>query len=93
MFDIIVPKSKVYLSRRNLLTLLAKLDRLAEGDATECAIIKSDNEHPKYPQTMKSIMVVAIEDDEYYGSSGRNAGEMHPKEEATLKNGVTYDTV
>ena len=91
MFDIAVPKSKVYLSRRNLLTLLAKLDRLAEGDHTECAIIKSDDAHPKYPQTMKSIMVVAIEDDEYY--IDRNAGEMHPKEEASLEKGVAYDAV
>lgn len=93
MFDIAVPKSKVYLSRRNLLTLLAKLDRLAEGDYTECAIIKSDNEHPKYPQTMKSIMVVAVEDEEYYGTSNRGAGEVHPKEEASLAKGVAYDAV
>lgn len=83
MFDII-PKSKVYLSRRNLLTLLAKLDRRASGEQTECAIIKSDNEHPKYPQTMRSIMVVAVEDDEYYGSGNRHAGEMHQNEEASL---------
>lgn len=58
--------STVYLSRRNLLTLLSKLDRKAAGDATACTLIKNDNLHPVYPQTMKSICVVAVEDAEYY---------------------------
>lgn len=57
----------LYLSRRNLLTLLAKLDQNVAGDEpSACTLIKSDNEHPKYPQTMERCAVQAIEDDEYY---------------------------
>ena len=56
----------LYLSRRNLLTLLSKLDRKKNGEMTQCCIIKCDNQHPKYPQSMDSIAVHAIEDDEYY---------------------------
>lgn len=83
----------VYLSRRNLLTLLSKLDRLADGDDTACTIIKRDRTHKTYPQTMDSIVVCAIEDAEYYGSADRSAGAVHPKEEAQLLTGVDYDTV
>lgn len=75
--------AQIYLSRRNLLTLLAKLDAQAEGEFTACTIVKNDNQHPIYPQTMKSIMVTAVEDNEYY--TDRQPGEMHPREEATLK--------
>lgn len=57
---------KVFLSRRNLLTLLSKLDRKAQGDDTMCAIIKCDNFHPLYSQTMPEIAVVAVEDADYY---------------------------
>lgn len=67
---------KVYLSRRNLLTLLSKLDRKRAGDETYCTIIKNDNVHPVYPQTMKSIEVTAVEDEDYY--IDRRAGPMHP---------------
>jgi hypothetical protein len=74
---------QVYLSRRNLLTLLSKLDRKANGEETECALIKCDNKHPKYPQSMSHIMVVALENEEYY--SNRNAGKMHPSDEAVIK--------
>lgn len=70
------PKSKVYLSRRNLLTLLSKLDRKAAGEETACTVIKRDNEHKKYPQTMREIAVIAVEDAEYY--TERRPGEMHP---------------
>jgi len=59
-------KSRVYLSRRNLLTLLAKLDKQHIGGETFRTIIKRDNKHPKYPQTMKEIEVVAVEDENYY---------------------------
>lgn len=86
-----LPKSVVYLSRRNLLTLLAKLDRAAQGDDTACAIIKSDDMHEKYPQTMREIMVCAVEDAEYYNT--RSAGAVHHLEELALKQGVQYDTV
>jgi hypothetical protein len=68
--------SKVYLSRRNLLTLLAKLDRRQAGQMTEATLIKNDNRHPKYPQSMAHIAVIAVEDDEYY--TDRDPGEVHP---------------
>jgi hypothetical protein len=74
---------QVYLSRRNLLTLLAKLDRNRDmPGSSQCTIIKNDNNHPKYPQSMKHIQVTAVEDEDYYVD--RPAGEMHPLEEAKL---------
>jgi len=66
--------SRVYLSRRNLLTLLSKLDRVKSGEHSECTIVKRDNTHPKYPQTMKEISIIAVEDDVYYVD--RVAGEV-----------------
>jgi hypothetical protein len=71
--------SRVYLSRRNLLVLLSKLDRRAAGEETAGTIIKRDNAHAKYPQTMKQIEVIAVEDVEYYTT--REAGMMHPSDE------------
>ena len=68
---------KVYLSRRNLLTLLSKLDRQAESE-TNCTLIKHKGTSPEYQQTMKSIAVVAVEDEDYYASQGRPAGIVHP---------------
>ena len=76
---------KVYLSRRNLLALLSKLDRQANGDETMCTIIK--NKQPgqaAYNQTMEQIAVIAVEDDEYYGAQNRPAGEIHPADESKL---------
>ena len=78
-----MPVEQIYLSRRNLLTLLSKLDRKAAGEETQCTLIKRDNMHPKYPQTMEAIIVTALEDDEYYGN--RPAGAIHPADEAVLQ--------
>lgn len=75
-------QAKVYLSRRNLLSLLSKLDRKAAGEVTQCTIVKNDNSHGKYPQTMKSIEVIAIDDDEYY--SDRPAGEIYHRDEVNV---------
>lgn len=72
----------VYLSRRNLLTLLSKLDRKAAGEMTFCTVIKNDNKHPKYPQSMPSISVIAVEDEEYY--TDRKPGVMNPSDEQRL---------
>ena len=52
---------KVYLTKRNLLSLLSKLDRKAKGEDTQCTIIKYDTIHKKYPQTMHSCRVEAVE--------------------------------
>ena len=74
---------EIFLSRRNLLTLLSKLDRHATGDSTERTLIKRDNTHPKYPQSMEFCIVTAVEDDEYYTT--RNSGEVHPKDDPDRK--------
>ena len=69
----------VFLSRRNLLTLLSKLDRKEAGEDTMCTIIKKDDAHEKYPQSCPMIVVTAVEDAEYYNT--REAGEVHPLDE------------
>lgn len=71
----------IHLSRRNLLSLLNKLDRNALNgtDVSQCTIIKP-NEEGRYPTTGMT-MVVAVEDDEYYGALGREAGPMHSADE------------
>lgn len=74
---------QIYLSRRNLLTLLSKLDRKELGEETACTIIKNDNTHPEFPQSMESVMVTAVEDDVYYAH--RNPGMMHPADDPALK--------
>ena len=60
----------IYLSRRNLQTLLNKLDR----PESRCTIIKMDTAHPDYPCSTKCI-VTAVEDGDYY--TDRVAGDMH----------------
>ena len=52
---------RIYLTRRNLNSLLKKLDdpTLTPG------ILKQDLEHPDYPGTVR-CMVIAIEDERYY---------------------------
>lgn len=76
-----LPKSKVYLSRRNLLTLLSKLDRKKSGEQTYCTLIKNDNQHSRYAQSMKSIAIIAIEDEEYYD---RPMSDVHPKDRSKV---------
>jgi hypothetical protein len=63
----------LYLSRRNLLVLLNKLDRKGSNQT----IIKNDTEHPKYPASDRTI-VVAIEDADYY--TDREPGGVHPED-------------
>ena len=75
---------KVYLSRRNLLTLLSKLDRELQGDFTSCTIVKMQQPSPKYRQTMSELVVTAVQDEEYYGSQERPAGEVFPSDEIKL---------
>lgn len=68
----------VYLSRRNLLTLLSKLDRAAEGEETLCTIIKTDTQHEQYPCDYVT-RVIAVEDADYYRD--RAAGEVYPADD------------
>jgi hypothetical protein len=69
---------QIYLSRHNLETLISKLDRKKNGESTKCTLIKKDNIHPVYPQSMPFIAVTAVEDDEYY--KDRIAGIIHPND-------------
>ena len=90
--------SKVYLSRRNLVALLAKLDRNLDpdGEQSVCTIIKHKGTSSEYQQTMKDIMIIAVDDDEYYTAQARPAGEMHPLEEDKLykpKTGILFEGV
>lgn len=62
--------AKIYLTRRNLLTLLNKLDRASKGEETARTIWKRNTKHPKFPSDLAEI--VAIEDDQYY--TDRQAG-------------------
>ncbi len=66
---------QLYLSRRNLLTLLSKLDRKKAGEPTVCTLVKRDTMHPKYPST-DMIYITALEDAEYY--TDREPGKVNP---------------
>lgn len=68
----------VYLTRRNLLALLSKLDRVKAGGESACRLGKHDTTHPTYPCT-DDINVIAVEDEAYY--TDRTAGGIHPSEE------------
>jgi hypothetical protein len=70
---------QLFLTRRNLLVLLSKLDRKKRGEATACTIVKQDPVHPTHPQTMASCAVTAVEDAEYYVDRG--PGDVHPEDE------------
>lgn len=65
--------NKIYLSRRNLLTLLNKLDRAAKGEETARTVWKRDERHLRFPSTPTEV--VAIEDADYY--TDRNPGPTH----------------
>ena len=73
---------RIFLSRRNLEALLSKLDRQKDGESTYCTLIKNDDKHRKYPQTMDKVIVTAVEDDEYY--TDRKPGRVHPKDEKNV---------
>lgn len=74
---------QIYLSRRNLLTLLSKLDRKKAGEETLCSITKHDNKHPVYAQSMDACLVTALEDEEYY--TDRLPGGVLEKDDPSLK--------
>ena len=75
-------EERIYLSKRNLLTLLSKLERFEQGDETRCAIVKHSNPFDPYCNTMDEIMVVAVPDEKFY--INRTPGEMHPLDEAKI---------
>ena len=60
-------KVQVFLTRRNLLALLEKLDHVADGGESARTLIKYDAEHPVFPMTgASSVTVTAVEDSDYY---------------------------
>ena len=65
---------QVYLTRRNLLTLLNKLAASKVDKSVSTSILKRDNTHPVYPQSDTEIFVTALEDEEYY--THRDAGHV-----------------
>jgi hypothetical protein len=68
------------LSRRNLLTLLNKLNRnKVTPGASLCLIVKHGTYHPIYPQSHPTIYVEAAEDEEYYAE--REPGEVLAEDE------------
>lgn len=74
-------ESRVYLSERNLRTLLSKIERKKRGEETFCTIEKHQNPCEQFQQTMQKIIVTAVPDDVYYGALNRAPGEMHPLDE------------
>jgi hypothetical protein len=69
---------QLYLTRRNLQTLLNKLDRnRTTPGASQCKLLKQDTLHPVYA-LKEPIMVTALEDEEYY--TDRSAGQVHPED-------------
>lgn len=56
---------QIFLSRRNLLHLLSKLDRKKAGQYTFCTLVKTDTDHPQYPCSVKAL-ITAVEDWDYY---------------------------
>lgn len=57
---------KLYLSKRNIATLLKKLDSVRDGEVSTCTIIKNDTAHPVYAQTVRRVGVMAVETQDAY---------------------------
>lgn len=80
----LIMSDTLFLSRKNLQTLLSKLDRQLEGQETECTIIKFRSLSDKYQQTMSTCVVTAVENKDYYEGLERPAGIMHPADEVRI---------
>jgi hypothetical protein len=62
-------RTHVYLTRRNLLALLRKLDRNKEAGekVSHCTIVKNDTEHKRFPIVgADAVSITAVEDEDYY---------------------------
>lgn len=57
---------KIYLSNRDINTLLQKLDSVRDGEHSSCTIVKNDVSHPVFPQTLRRISVMAAETEDRY---------------------------
>lgn len=70
--------ARVTLSRRNLLTLLAKLD--GHPGESKRTIYRTNDEG-------ETLVVTAEEDDAHYGARGYGPGAMHPETEKEIVRG------
>lgn len=84
----------IYLSKRNVLALLSKLDRVKNGEHSYCSIIKRDTVHPEFPcsdevtvmavesddeqNQLAKFIVIGVDDHLYY--TERRAGDVHPSD-------------
>lgn len=61
----------IYLSQRNLVALLSKLDRRQAGEETACAIVKhaQDDEDCPFNQSLPEVLVTAVEDSAWRGQT------------------------
>ena len=75
----------LYLSKRNLLTLLSKLERFEKGEMTECTIIKRKNNLDPYCMRIgcEDVKIIAIPDSKYY--TARSPGAVLDKDDPDLK--------
>jgi len=46
----------IYITRRNIKTLLSKLNRAEAGEPTACTVIKRDTEHATYPCSCEAML-------------------------------------
>lgn len=87
----------LYLSKRNLQTLLNKLERFEAGQETQCAIVKYPNNLDPYSLRIdgvcehEGVMVIAIPDERYY--VGRKAGPMLPQDDPDPSQAYTFEEV
>ena len=87
----------LYLTRRNIVSLLSKLQRRENGEETKCSIIKNDTQHRKYPCSSKilviaffhecvspssSTLIYPVENSEYY--TDRAPGAVYPADERSI---------
>lgn len=75
--------NKIYLTRRNLLSLLSKLDRnKIDPGASAATLIKKDTVHPRFPCTV-ATEVTAVEDEDYY--TDRTPGTVHHLDDPSMR--------
>ena len=76
-------EDRIYLSKRNLLVLLSKLDRFEKGEETKCAIIKNKCVTDPYCNTIEQVAIIAVPDEHFYVN--RQPGAMLPVDEQRVK--------
>ena len=79
----------LYLSKRNLLTLLSKLERLENGEQSACSLIKAKTNVGKYAQT-DEVLVIAVPDKEYYSDQQRDPGHVFYRGEQNIAHVPIY---